>query len=233
MNMKIFGILGLIAFATAPAMAVDDSEYVEYEEEYGDYEEYEDEYDEYEEDSVEAPIEIEIDAEEAEKAVAEVPVPRAVVQRMTCGEINERVSELQQDVKAYPDLQADLEYMLSRQRAQCAPRANRRPVHNYNNVNPVRVEEFVEPEPEVVEEVVEEKPEPVVQKTPEELAAEKEALEKQRAENMAKGLCADGTKPNRYGCCADEKFKEVSRLTFECCPKEGDGECHEPLKKKK
>ena len=228
MNIKIFGILGLIAFATAPAVAVDDSDYVEYEDEYDDYneyDEYEDEY-EYAEDEVEEP-EISI-----EEAIVNVPVPRAVVQRMTCDEINERVFELQQDVKVYPDMQADLEYMLSRQRAQCAPRANRRPVHNYNNVNPVRVEEFVEIEPEVVEEVAPE-PEPVVvQKTPEELAAEKEALEKQRAENMVKGLCVDGTKPNRYGCCAGEKFQEVSRMTFECCPIDGDWECHEPLKRK-
>lgn len=224
MNIKVFGILGLIAFASVPAIAVDDSEYVEYEEEYDDeYDDYE-YYDDYEE-------EVE-DSEDTKEAVVNVPVPRAVAQRMTCDEINERVSELQQDVKAYPDMQADLEYMLSRQRAQCAPRANRRPVHNYNNVNPVRVEEPVDPE--MTEKTVEEeKPAPVVvQKTPEELAAEKEALEKQRAENMAKGLCVDGTTPNRYGCCAGEKFKEISRMTFECCPIDGDWECHEPLKKK-
>lgn len=167
-----------------------------------------------------------------ESAIEEVPAPRAVVQRMSCDEINQRVAELREDVKAYPELAADLEYMLGRQRTACAARANRRPVHNYENVNPIRVIEEVEVVEEVPEEPVVEvntEPEPVVvEKTPEELAAEAEKV----AENRAKGLCDDGTKPNRYGCCVGEKFKEVSQMKFACCPKSGDGECIEPRGKK-
>ena len=158
----------------------------------------------------------------------EVPESRTVVARMSCADINKRVSELREDVKMYPELASDLEYMLARQRTQCAALANRRPVHNYENVNPVQyfeepvVEEFVE------EQVIDAELEPeLVEKTPEEIAAEQEVIEA----NRAKGLCDDGTKPNRYGCCDGEKFKEVSQMNFACCPKYGDGDCIEPRKK--
>lgn len=207
MNIKIIGIIA--ALVCVPAFAADVDDDIVYE------------------DVVEAEV---VD----ESAIDEVPAPRAVVQRMSCDEINQRVAELREDVKAYPELAADLEYMLSRQRTACAARAKRRPVHNYENVNPVRVIEDVEVVEEVTEEVsaepatiVEPEPEPVVEKTPEELAAEAEKV----AENRAKGLCDDGAKPNRYGCCAGEKFKEVSQMKFACCPREGDGECIEPRKK--
>ena len=168
-----------------------------------------------------------------EGATTEVPAPRAVVERMTCADINQRVEELREDVKAYPELAADLEYMISRQRTACAARARRRPVHNYENVNPVK---YFEPVEEVPEEQTPEDapaaesapaPEQVPEKTPEELAADLAQIE----ENRAKGLCDDGTKPNRYGCCPGEKFKEVSQMKFACCPREGDGECIEPRKK--
>lgn len=163
-------------------------------------------------------------------AVTDVPAPRAVVSRLSCDEINQRVEELREDIKAYPELAADLEYMIGRQRTQCAARARRRPVHNYENVNPVKqvevVEEVADEEVQVAPEPAPE-PEPVQEKTPEELAAEAAEI----AENRAKGLCDDGVKPNRYGCCAGEKFKEVSQMKFACCPREGDGECIQPRRK--
>jgi len=203
MNIKIIGVL--VALVCVPAVAEDEFDDVIYD------------------DFTETEI---VD----EGAIDEVPAPRAVVARMSCDDINRRVAELREDVKAYPELAADLEYMIGRQRTQCAARANRRPVHNYENVNPVVALE----EPEAVEDVSEEQvvaesvPEPViVEKTPEELEAEAKLIE----QNRAKGLCDDGEKPNRYGCCAGEKFKEVSQMKFACCPKTGDGECVEPRRK--
>ena len=47
--------------------------------------------------------------------------------------------------------------------------------------------------------------------------------------NLAAGLCGDGTKPNRYGCCTDEIFKDLGNLKFACCPKTG-GDCFPPIK---
>ncbi len=47
--------------------------------------------------------------------------------------------------------------------------------------------------------------------------------------NLAAGLCGDGTKPNKYGCCTDEVFKDLGNLKFACCPKTG-GDCFPPIK---
>lgn len=42
------------------------------------------------------------------------------------------------------------------------------------------------------------------------------------------GLCADGTKPNKYGCCPGEKFTDLGNLVFACCP-DDDGMCFPPI----
>lgn len=205
MKLKIFGILGVLCLIASPSVADDDVESEdfgpeEFEEEY--LYEYEYEYDD------------EIQTDET----------RGVTARLTCAEINERVEELRADVKMYPELATDLETMLARQRNQCAPQAKHRPVRNYMNINPVTV---VEGEPEeVITEVPDEVIEPEPEKTPEEIAAAAEIA----AENLANGLCADGAKPNRYGCCVGYKFKEVSQMKFACCTP--DDVCMEPIVKK-
>lgn len=61
------------------------------------------------------------------------------------------------------------------------------------------------------------------EKTDEEWAAEFNA-------NLAAGLCGDGTKPNRYGCCTDEVFKDLGADGFACCPKNDDSLCFPPIK---
>jgi len=50
------------------------------------------------------------------------------------------------------------------------------------------------------------------------------------AENRARGLCGDGAKPNKFGCCDGEIFKDVGNLVFKCCNRETD-ECNDPLVK--
>ena len=225
---KIFGIIGIIAFATVSAFmvdaddAADTTEYVEFE--YFDDDEF------WDEDNIEY-----ITTEDSSDGINLEPepttvAPRAVVIRMSCDEINKRILELREDVKSYPDLKSELDSMLSRQRTQCASTISRRPVHNYENVNPVQILDVTEPEPEIVEEVTQEPVAQEPEKTPEELAAEQEAKNAQIMENLSKGLCGDGAKPNRYGCCAGEVFKEVSPMVFGCCPKDGDGQCLEPMK---
>lgn len=49
------------------------------------------------------------------------------------------------------------------------------------------------------------------------------------AENIANGLCMDGTKPNKYGCCGGEVFKDLGNTVFACCQPDG-GECFPPIK---
>lgn len=48
------------------------------------------------------------------------------------------------------------------------------------------------------------------------------------AANVASGLCTDGSKPNKYGCCEGETFKDIGNLVFACCPDDG-GECYPPI----
>lgn len=58
-------------------------------------------------------------------------------------------------------------------------------------------------------------------KTDEEIAAEFDA-------NLAAGLCGDGTKPSRFGCCSGETFKDLGDLGFACCPRTGNV-CYPPV----
>lgn len=62
----------------------------------------------------------------------------------------------------------------------------------------------------------------VPEKTEDELNAEYDA-------NIMAGLCGDGTKPNRYGCCTGETFKDLGNATFACCPAAGSM-CFPPIK---
>lgn len=47
---------------------------------------------------------------------------------------------------------------------------------------------------------------------------------------LAAGLCEDGTKPNRFGCCSGEVFKDLGHNVYACCPREGDAMCYPPIK---
>ena len=260
MEYKTLGIIAIIVFATTSAFMADGDDIVtespvEYEEIEYDYDDMDEFYDEeywdddnieyvtVEEVSVDQPVIETVSVETvtvAETEKKEPPVqeqtqsavtPRSLAARMTCAEINAKIAELREDVKSYPELKSDLQYMIGRQRTQCATTVGRRPVRNYDNVNPVKVIDVPTPEPAVVEiPVPEPVQEPVTEKTPEELAAEEEAKNAKIIENLNNGLCADGMRPNRYGCCGDEVFKEVMPLIFACCPKDGVGQCLEPIK---
>lgn len=48
------------------------------------------------------------------------------------------------------------------------------------------------------------------------------------AANVAAGLCTDGSKPNKFGCCEGETYKDMGNLVFACCPDDG-GECYPPI----
>lgn len=47
--------------------------------------------------------------------------------------------------------------------------------------------------------------------------------------NLAAGLCGDGTKPNRFGCCAGETFTDLGNSVFACCPNKLSGDCFPPV----
>lgn len=56
-----------------------------------------------------------------------------------------------------------------------------------------------------------------------------ELSDEQIKDNIDAGLCADGTTPNKFGCCGDEIFKDMGNTVFACCPKSG-GDCFPPIK---
>lgn len=56
-----------------------------------------------------------------------------------------------------------------------------------------------------------------------------ELTDQERIENIESGLCADGSQPNKFGCCGDEVFKDMGNTVFACCPKSG-GDCFPPIK---
>lgn len=68
-----------------------------------------------------------------------------------------------------------------------------------------------------------------VEITESEQSPEPELTNEQRITNIESGLCADGTKPNKFGCCGDEVFKDMGNTIFACCPKSG-GDCFPPIK---
>lgn len=43
------------------------------------------------------------------------------------------------------------------------------------------------------------------------------------------GFCVNGERPNKFGCCGDEKFTDMGNLVFACCPPDG-GDCFPPIK---
>ncbi|MCQ2581503.1 MAG: hypothetical protein MJ170_00790 [Alphaproteobacteria bacterium] len=54
---------------------------------------------------------------------------------------------------------------------------------------------------------------------------ESEPLTPEQIQDLrANGLCPDESKPNKFGCCDGERFKDVGNMEFKCCPNDG-GEC--------
>lgn len=54
---------------------------------------------------------------------------------------------------------------------------------------------------------------------------ESEPLTPEQIQDLrANGLCPDELKPNKFGCCDGETFKDVGNMEFKCCPNDG-GEC--------
>ena len=166
-----------------------------------------------------------------------------VVERMSCFDINTKISELSAIEEPDDDTIIELEKLKSDYRRKCMKSAGGRKTaaqgRSVINNNPIE-------ETEVVEEVAEEttEVEQVTVKEPD--AKPKEQNKKENSSggipateeeirmfeelvNLDMGLCADGTKPNKFGCCTDEIFKDLGNNVYACCPKTG-GDCYPPLK---
>ncbi len=179
-----------------------------------------------------------------------------VVERLTCADIQAQISELTSVEEPDEEVLDEIASLKADYRRMCAKGARGRRssadtrVVIENVVSDADSEDVTEAEvdEEVVEEKTVEEKAPEVsagievvdnasseqvsvsddassEPTPEQLQAQ---LDKELA-NLDAGLCADGSSPNRFGCCADEIFKDLGNSVFACCPKVG-GDCYPPLK---
>lgn len=164
--------------------------------------------------------------------------------RMTCADINAKISELSAVVEPDTDVIDELTKLKADYRRSCSRAARGRKSSAGARVV-IEVSDNTEPQQKTDEEVVEEASEEDLTQVPEEDITqpeveveevvvdagptEDEILAMELA-NLDAGLCVDGTKPNKFGCCEGELFKDLGNAVFACCPKEGDGECFPPIK---
>ena len=159
--------------------------------------------------------------EEYEEYTEEEYVP-VVVERMSCSDMQKKISELTPMAETDDVVYVELEDLKIKYRSTCARDASARRASGRNDVV---TEDVVYAEEDAVAEAAESVIEEVIEPVEPELTAE------QIDANFAAGLCADGAKPNKFGCCADEIFKDLGNAVFACCPKSG-GDCFPPIEKK-
>ena len=166
-----------------------------------------------------------------------------VVERMSCLDINTKISELSAKEEPDDDTIIELEKLKSDYRRKCMKSAGGRKTAAQDRIviNNDPIEET-----EVVEEAAEETTEVEQATVKEPDAKPKEQNKKENSSggvpataeevkmfeelmNLEMGLCSDGTKPNKFGCCTDEIFKDLGNNVYACCPKTG-GDCYPPLK---
>lgn len=168
--------------------------------------------------------------------------PRTIGARMTCDEIAAEIAKLSADENADADR---LNQLQTEQRKNCTKRTMGRRTSLHVGAMPAMVapakhkapienspdQESAKPdtadntaETQSVTETVAETTD-VVEPTPE----NPDGLTDAEIENLNNGLCRDGARPNKFGCCAGEKFMEISDLVFACCPETGD--CYPPINK--
>ena len=166
-----------------------------------------------------------------------------VVERMSCLDINTKISELSAKEEPDDDTIIELEKLKSDYRRKCMKSAGGRKtaaqgrsVINNDPIEETEVVEEVAEETTEVEQVTVKEPDakPKEQNKKENLsggmpATAEEVKMFEELMNLEMGLCSDGTKPNKFGCCTDEIFKDLGNNVYACCPKTG-GDCYPPLK---
>lgn len=154
---------------------------------------------------------------------------QVVSERMSCADISARVSEIGKIDEPTEAETAELTKLKAEYRRICTKSARGRRTSGDARIV---VESTAVPEEiaTVVEDVVQESPE-VESEVQQEVVEIDPMIElEQELANLDAGLCADGSRPNKFGCCGDEVFKDLGNTVFACCPKEGNGDCFPPLK---
>ena len=151
----------------------------------------------------------------------------AVVERVTCADMSANISELAAIEAPTEDEQAELIALRAEYRRKCVQSARGRRVSS-GQLAVSKAEDIeagaAEEEIQVEEEAVALPDNPGADEVVSVISPEQELA------NLEAGLCADGSAPNRFGCCGDEVFKDLGDTVFACCPKDGNGDCFPPLK---
>lgn len=157
-------------------------------------------------------------------------ITKNVSERLSCKDIQARISELSDQDEFDTDTVSEIVRLKAEYRRNCArSAAGRRTSASLHAVE----QPSSEPEDvvtEVVDDIV-----VIVDAAPESTSESQELTLEQELANLDAGLCADGSKPNRFGCCGDEVFKDLGDTVFACCPKGESGvvvatDCFPPIK---
>ena len=158
---------------------------------------------------------------------------RAVVDRVDCAETQALIAELELEAENDDEVAEELAELKVEYRRSCTKKARGR--RRLDENSPVVIEEAVE-EVTVVEDEEEldgqqETEEIEEEETRDDTPAVATISPEEELANLDAGLCADGSKPNKYGCCKGEVFKDLGDAVFACCPKGGaDDDCYPPIK---
>lgn len=158
---------------------------------------------------------------------------RAVVDRVDCAEIQALIAELELEAENDDEAAEELAELKVEYRRSCTKKARGRRTLDENS--PVVTEEAVE-EVTIVEDeegVYEQQETEDIEEeeTRDDTPAVATISPEEELANLDAGLCADGSKPNKYGCCKGEIFKDLGDAVFACCPKGGeDADCYPPIK---
>ena len=156
---------------------------------------------------------------------------QGVAERLSCADISARISEIGAIAEPTEEDAAELTKLKAEYRRMCSKSARgRRTSADVRVVVESAPVDKVDEEEVVAEQPVQEEFAPV-EEVAEETADVDPMIElEQELANLDAGLCADGSAPNKFGCCGDEIFKDLGNTVFACCPKDGGGDCFPPLK---
>ncbi len=157
-----------------------------------------------------------------------------VLERATCDDIQAQIAELSA-LDADENITQEIADLKSEYRRNCTRSAGARRTsadtrlytiaeNVDSDVSQVETETIAKNTEDVVEYV--EVTDDVQQ--PEAESVESKLTPEQALANLDAGLCADGSQPNKFGCCGGEIFKDLGNTMFGCCD-EG-GECFPPIK---
>lgn len=152
--------------------------------------------------------------EEVQAVVEEAPV---VAERVSCADMNTKIAELSA-IEAPDEITIqELTELKAEYRRVCTKSASGRRTSGRNSAI-VALNDEQEISEMTADAFIEEVAEPVA------------LSDEQKQANLDAGLCADGTPPNRFGCCTGEKFTDLGDLNFACCPDDGVSDCFPPIK---